>query len=266
METLQMQRYGGWGCAGRTLPCACGLGFAHFHGSDSRADAIRSAYKWAGGGVAEKLVQMSDRLGADAYDVANLINFESGGNPKARNKISHATGLIQFIPSTASRMGTSVDTIYQMSALDQLDLVEQYFSPYRGKLNTVQGVFMAVFYPKAMTWSLDTAFPSSVQKANPGIVKVGDYIRLATKRAKLPGSDSRIGRTVEAGYSANPVVSNAVAARVGGVAAQGSNFIARHRGLVLATAGMASLALILFFLKRRRSASTGSAPQVIVAA
>lgn len=240
--------YGAYGCGCNTrCPCMYGRPWG---ASDSRADAIKGVYKWAQGGVAEKLVAMADRLGADAYDVANLINFESGGNPKAKNAVSDATGLIQFIPSTAKRMGTSTSAIYQMSALQQLDLVEQYFAPYRGKLNTVQGVFMAVFYPKAMSWSLDTAFPDSVQKANPGIKVVGDYIRLATRRAKLPGSNERIGTAVETIASYNPVISDAGAARVGGVAARAT----RRPWLAIGASTMAVIAVVALLARNRASA------------
>lgn len=77
---------------------------------------------------------MADRLGIDADAIAALIHHESGFNPQARNPTGGATGLMQWMPKTAQALGTSVDEIYGMSAIEQLALVEKTFAPWRGKL------------------------------------------------------------------------------------------------------------------------------------
>ncbi len=41
---------------------------------------------------------------------------------------------------------------------------------------TRQSLYMAVFYPRARSWQLKDKFPPPVQRANPGIVTVGDYV------------------------------------------------------------------------------------------
>ena len=74
----------------------------------------------------DKVKQIAKRLNCDYKDLIGLMNSESGLNPKARNKRSRATGLIQFMPSTARELGTSVDSILNMSAIEQLDYVEKY--------------------------------------------------------------------------------------------------------------------------------------------
>lgn len=229
--------------------------------SDSRAEAIAGAYAGRKGmslEVAAAMVAVADRLGADAYDLANLINFESGWNPQARNPTSGATGLIQFMKKTAQGMGTSTDAIYQLSAMQQLPLVEQYLSPYRGRLNSVQALYMAVFYPKAMTWSLDTPMPEIVRKANPGINSVGDYVRYANRRAKLPSSDSRGGRIVEAVAAVSPVVSYSVAAQSGALATRARDRYRSHRTplLLLGTLGFGAVALLA--IRARRGAAQSS--------
>ncbi len=76
----------------------------------------------------EKVKEVAKRLKCDYRDLIGLMNSESGLNPKARNKKSRATGLIQFMPSTARELGTTVDELMNMSAIDQLDYVEKYLS------------------------------------------------------------------------------------------------------------------------------------------
>jgi hypothetical protein len=68
-----------------------------------------------------------------------IMSFESDGfNPAARNELSGATGLIQFMPSTAKELGTATDALARMSAEDQLDYVAAYFAPFKGRLNTLE--------------------------------------------------------------------------------------------------------------------------------
>lgn len=125
------------------------------------------------------LIQMmAGRLGVRPDDLMNLIKFESGFNPKAKNPYSSARGLIQFTDSTAKRLGykSSKDLVKKNpSVKDQLPLVERYLSwykPFTGK----QSLYMAVFYPKARYWNKNKNFPANVRKVNPGISNPGDYV------------------------------------------------------------------------------------------
>ena len=76
--------------------------------------------------------------------------FESKLNHKAVNPISGATGLIQFMPSTARSLGTTTDVLKRMSNVQQLDYVLAYLRPYKGRMKRWIDVYLAVFYPKAM--------------------------------------------------------------------------------------------------------------------
>lgn len=76
----------------------------------------------------KKVKEVAKRLNCNYKDLIGLMNSESSLNPKARNKKSKATGLIQFMPSTARELGTSVDELMKMSAIEQLDYVEKYLS------------------------------------------------------------------------------------------------------------------------------------------
>lgn len=76
----------------------------------------------------KKVKEVAKRLNCNYKDLIGLMNSESGLNPRARNKRSRATGLIQFMPSTARELGTTVDELQNMSAIDQLDYVEKYLA------------------------------------------------------------------------------------------------------------------------------------------
>ncbi len=149
----------------------------------SPSDISRAYPKMAS--YAGDLVQTANRLGIDPAWLANVINFESGGNPQARNRKSNATGLIQFIPSTARKLGTSVDALAKMSGKDQLAFVERYFAPWKGKMSSQADVYMVVFYPAAVGKGLWFVFPAAVQRANPGIRTAKDYFEKANARARL---------------------------------------------------------------------------------
>jgi hypothetical protein len=64
--------------------------------------------------------------------LASVIALESRFDPRAVNPSSKATGLIQWLPSTARRHGTTVEAIREMTAAQQLELMRSYFEPFRG--------------------------------------------------------------------------------------------------------------------------------------
>lgn len=77
--------------------------------------------------------------------------FESAEtfSPSVKNAAgSGATGLIQFMPSTAESLGTSVGALAQMSAVRQLDYVVKYFQPYHQRVKTLSDMYMAILMPK----------------------------------------------------------------------------------------------------------------------
>lgn len=125
-----------------------------------------------------KLRAVARSLHVPASSLYRLIDFESRWGVRARNPRSSATGLLQWVEGTAKGLGTSTNAIARMGVLDQLGLVERHLKKFGGRLtgNLPTSLYMAVFYPVAMGWGVDTAFPASVQRANPGIRTVGDYV------------------------------------------------------------------------------------------
>lgn len=83
----------------------------------------------------------------------SCIAWESGRtfSPSVLNKAgSGATGLIQFMPTTARGLGTTTKELAAMTAEDQLNYVWKYFAPYKGKLKTLADLYMAILWPKAV--------------------------------------------------------------------------------------------------------------------
>ncbi|HJR73203.1 MAG TPA: LysM peptidoglycan-binding domain-containing protein [Luteimonas sp.] len=98
-----------------------------------------------------KVEAMAERLGTRPEYLMAVMSFETGGSfsPAQRNNAGgSATGLIQFMPNTATELGTSTAALARMSAVDQLDYVERYFNNRsdRGDLNTLEGVYTTVLY------------------------------------------------------------------------------------------------------------------------
>lgn len=99
-----------------------------------------------------KAHRIAERFNQDLNNLCLLFHIESRGNPKAVNKHSNATGLIQWLPSTAKRFETTVSEIHNMSVSEQLDLVEKYlefWEPEQGYKDFTD-LYLAVFSPSAL--------------------------------------------------------------------------------------------------------------------
>jgi hypothetical protein len=112
-------------------------------------------YEWTGEYVTPafkaKVIEICKKLQMNPDDLMAIMAFESNGiDPTAVNPISGATGLIQFMPSTARGLGTSTEALAKMSAIEQLDYVYKYFEPYTGKLHNISDAYMVVFMPVAV--------------------------------------------------------------------------------------------------------------------
>ncbi len=98
----------------------------------------------------EKVNNICTELQIEANWLMFVMWFESRLNPQATNPISKAQGLIQFMPSTARSLGTTIEDLKRMSNVQQLDYVLAYLRPYKGRMKTWVDVYLAVFYPRAM--------------------------------------------------------------------------------------------------------------------
>jgi len=102
-----------------------------------------------------ELFAVCGRLGCDPNKLAAVMSFETAGSfdPAQKNLGGgSATGLIQFMPYTASKLGTTTAELAAMSDVEQLAYVEKYLRLASGgrKLVTVADHYMAVFAPSGI--------------------------------------------------------------------------------------------------------------------
>lgn len=97
--------------------------------------------------------EIAGNLGISPDFLMSCMAFETGEtfSPSIKNAAgSGATGLIQFMPRTARGLGTTTEELAKMTAVKQLDYVEMYFRPHRGRLSTLEDIYMAILYPAAI--------------------------------------------------------------------------------------------------------------------
>ena len=145
----------------------------------------------------KKLGTICKKYGIPLEWAANLINHESAAtwNPAIQNGIG-ATGLIQFLKSTAKNYNTTTSQLAKMTFSEQLDYVDEYLNrgtkKYRkdGKIKntfTQTDLFMTIFYPAAIGKSTTGyKFPANVPANNPGVYKPNDYTDKACASGKAP--------------------------------------------------------------------------------
>jgi Transglycosylase SLT domain len=114
-----------------------------------------------------KVIKISGNLGIDPNYLMAAMAFESAEtfSPSVKNSQSGATGLIQFMPSTATLLGTSTGTLAGMTPETQLDYVEKYFKPHATKLSTLEDLYMAILWPAAIGKSNSEVLFSKPSKA-----------------------------------------------------------------------------------------------------
>lgn len=99
-----------------------------------------------------KVRAIAFNLNANPDHLMSCIAFETGKtfSPSIVNKLSGATGLIQFMPTTAIYLGTTTAELAQMTAEKQLDYVYEYLRRFTGKLNSVEDFYLSILYPVAV--------------------------------------------------------------------------------------------------------------------
>lgn len=81
-----------------------------------------------GVGFSDRLQTVAENINCSPKDLASVIYSESSFNPENVNPKTSAAGLLQFTPDVLSNMGYTTDDVLNMSAIDQLDLVQDYFT------------------------------------------------------------------------------------------------------------------------------------------
>lgn len=166
------------------------------------SDRVTQAFK-------DKTMLIAAELGTNPNYLMAVMSFESGGtfSPSVKNPVSRAVGLIQFMPNTAKGLGTTSQALTQLTAEDQLDFVAKHFKPFRGKLKTIEDVYMAVLYPAAVGKGSDHVLfkrPSKEYTQNSGLdinkdgqITVGEAADKV--RARLGAASVGTGETLRRG-------------------------------------------------------------------
>lgn len=149
------------------------------------AKALKSKWSkkapWLSDAFYSKTVAISQRLGCDPNALMAVMNSESGLKSTAGNKNGGATGLIQFMPSTAKALGTSTSALRNMSAEQQLVYVEKCIAGTKkmagfkssDKLDSGT-LYSLVFLPAFAKREVLTSKGSKYYSANAGLDMNGD--------------------------------------------------------------------------------------------
>jgi Transglycosylase SLT domain len=94
-----------------------------------------------------ELQRVAARLETRPEWLLNVMACESSFVASARNPLpgQTASGLLQIIRQTAIGLGTTTAAISRMNPIEQLQFVEKYFVHFRGNLNSLADVYLAVF-------------------------------------------------------------------------------------------------------------------------
>jgi hypothetical protein len=127
-----------------------------------------------------------------------VMKTESNLNPRAVNPTSNATGLIQFMPSTAISLGTTVAELKNMNGTQQMEYVKKYLRPYQSRIKSFYDLYLAVFYPAYLGKPDKTVFPDNVIAWNRGLFVYGNDIKAWKKRSLeiASGGDEKIKKEI----------------------------------------------------------------------
>ncbi|MBO9731162.1 MAG: hypothetical protein J7623_21165 [Chitinophaga sp.] len=121
------------------------------------------------------ILSIEQRLAFPALSLVRSIAFETGGtfSPSIKNKNSGATGLIQFLESTAEKLEKGLyKRLPSMSIAEQLVYVEKYFlqwqKVFKEKPKEAFDVYALMLHPPLYNKPDSTVFGSSGSKIYEG--------------------------------------------------------------------------------------------------
>lgn len=188
--------------AAAAAAAALAVGFAAYVFRGKMLDSAEVGYVSSKHGIRDYdaflIVAAANEIGIKGRELAAIISFESNAtfNPAVTNALGY-TGLIQFGNDTAKQLGTTQDALRQMSFEEQMVYVAMYYEKIKsgdfidvstkkhvpaGPVSDLKNACMCVFYPLLRNEDESYVFSSAVQKANPGIKTIGDYVRYVERR------------------------------------------------------------------------------------
>lgn len=178
--------------------------------------SIRAAFE-------KKVREIAAYLSIRPEWLMQVMKAESGLNSQAQNKSKAdghliAAGLIQW--TRASGLPGAPQSVLQKTALQQLDHVKEYFTPYKGKMHSYFDVYLVTFFPAAVGQKDNYIFqtaklsPEIIAKQNPAINIIKDNkITLAEFKQYIIGTVPKTFREIVFGIKEvivnNPAASSA---------------------------------------------------------
>ena len=162
-----------------------------------------------------KVREVAKRLDIPPEWLMSVMYSESRFNAGAANfKGSGAIGLIQFMPTTAKDMGTSVHYLKQLGHIDQMEYVYKYLQAVRlkyGEYKTLTDLYLAILYPRAregeMCYSLYEN-PTKAYKQNVGLDEDKDgrvTVNDIDKRMRRVFGPAYVKEKVKVNYSSSKI-------------------------------------------------------------
>lgn len=145
-----------------------------------------------------KVTSIAKGLSLDPNWLMAVMAWETGKtfSPAARNPGSSATGLIQFLQSTAVALGTTISQLARMSAVEQLNYVERYYrATPASRIHNLGDAYLAVLFPVAIgrpdsyvMWQRDSgpyqreyAANSGLDRERKGYITRGDAVSVVNE-------------------------------------------------------------------------------------
>lgn len=118
-----------------------------------------------------ELNRVAQKFNINANDLLAVMLVETGGSldPSIRNSKSGATGLIQFMPSTARGLGTTTDELARMTRAEQMKYVEKYMDGKLPQGATGGQIYTAVFLPAFINEEVLTVRGEDFYESNTGL-------------------------------------------------------------------------------------------------
>jgi hypothetical protein len=155
-----------------------------------------------------KVTAIANNLSLQPNWLMAVMAFETGYtfSPAERNQGSSATGLIQFLQSTAIALGTTTARLARMTAVQQLDWVEKYYRAVpASRIKNLGDAYLAVLFPAAIgrpdafvMWQRDTgqyqreyADNSGLDREKKGYITRGDAVSVVNNSYREGGRYAR---------------------------------------------------------------------------
>jgi len=101
----------------------------------------------------KKVVEVASYLGTKPDYLMAIINYESNGTFRADwPDPQGGVGLICFLKKTAQDypLNTTQENLKKMTNVEQLDYVQKYLNQWRGRVSSLEDLYMAVLSPAAI--------------------------------------------------------------------------------------------------------------------